>query len=31
MELPVLALVEEPTERKRLASTGDDQIFDIFK
>lgn len=30
MELPVLALVEEPTERKRLASTGDDQIFDIF-
>ncbi|HUK37831.1 MAG TPA: formate dehydrogenase, partial [Methanomicrobiales archaeon] len=31
MELPVLALVEEPTERGRLASTGSDQIFDIFK
>ncbi len=31
MDLPVLALVEEPTERKRLASTGSDQIFDIFK
>ena len=30
MELPVLALVEEQTERKRLADTGDDQIFDIF-
>jgi formate dehydrogenase subunit beta len=31
MDLPVLALVEEPTERERLAATGDDQIFDIFK
>ena len=31
MDLPVLALVEEPTERKRLNDTGDDQIFDIFK
>ena len=31
LELPVLALVEEPTERTRLASTGTDQIFDIFK
>jgi formate dehydrogenase subunit beta len=31
MELPVLALVEEQTERKRLADTGSDQIFDIFK
>jgi formate dehydrogenase subunit beta len=31
MDLPVLALVEEPTERARLASTGSDQIFDIFK
>ncbi|WAI01591.1 Coenzyme F420 hydrogenase/dehydrogenase, beta subunit C-terminal domain [Methanogenium organophilum] len=30
MDLPVLALVEEPTERKRLADTGDDQIFNIF-
>jgi formate dehydrogenase subunit beta len=31
MDLPVLALVEEPTERKRLNDTGDDQIFDIFQ
>ena len=31
MDLPVLALVEEPTERKRLSDTGDDQIFDIFQ
>jgi len=31
MSLPVLALVEEPTERGRLASTGTDQIYDIFK
>ena len=30
MDLPVLALVEEPTERKRLADTGSDQIFNIF-
>ncbi len=31
MTLPVLALVEEPTERERLAATGSDQIFDLFK
>ncbi len=31
MELPVLALVEEHAERERLAATGSDQIFDIFK
>jgi formate dehydrogenase subunit beta len=31
MSLPALALVEEPTERARLASTGSDQIYDIFK
>jgi formate dehydrogenase subunit beta len=31
MSLPVLALVEEPTERARLSSTGSDQIYDIFK
>jgi len=31
MELPVLALVEEKSERDRLAATGSDQIFDIFK
>ena len=31
MELPVLALVEEKTERDRLHGTGSDQIFDIFK
>jgi len=31
MDLPVLALVEEPTERDRLSATGSDQIFDIFK
>ncbi|MDD4299542.1 MAG: Coenzyme F420 hydrogenase/dehydrogenase, beta subunit C-terminal domain [Methanomicrobium sp.] len=30
MDLPLLALVEEPAERKRLSDTGDDQIFDIF-
>ena len=30
MDLPVLALVEEPAERKRLSDTGDDQIFNIF-
>ncbi len=31
MELPVLALVDEKTERERLSATGSDQIFDIFK
>jgi len=31
MELPVLALVEEKTERKRLADTGSDQNFNIFE
>jgi formate dehydrogenase subunit beta len=31
MKLPVLALVEEPDERKRLAATGTDQIYKIFK
>ncbi|WOF16204.1 formate dehydrogenase [Methanoplanus sp. FWC-SCC4] len=31
MDLPLLALVEEPTERKRLSDTGSDQIFDIFQ
>ena len=31
MSLPVLALVEERTERDRLAATGSDQIFDIFE
>jgi len=31
MDLPLLALVEEPTERERLSATGSDQIFDIFK
>src|SRR5512136_377556 len=31
MSLPILALVEEPTERARLSSTGSDQIYDIFK
>ncbi|RXE56477.1 formate dehydrogenase [Methanoculleus taiwanensis] len=30
MTLPILALVDEKTERKRLADTGDDQIFNIF-
>lgn len=30
MDLPVLALVEEPAERKRLSDTGDDQIYNIF-
>lgn len=31
MTLPVLAFVTETDERKRLASTGTDQIFNIFK
>jgi len=31
MSLPLLALVEEREERDRLAATGSDQIFDIFK
>jgi len=31
MTPPVLALVEETAERKRLDATGSDQIFDIFK
>jgi len=31
MKLPLLALVEETTERERLSATGSDQIFDIFK
>jgi len=31
MTPPVLALVEETTERKRLDATGSDQIFDIFR
>ena len=31
MTPPVLALVEETTERKRLEATGSDQIFDIFR
>ncbi|MBP2132167.1 formate dehydrogenase subunit beta [Methanomicrobium sp. W14] len=30
MDLPVLSLVEEGQERKRLGDTGDDQIFNIF-
>jgi formate dehydrogenase (coenzyme F420) beta subunit len=30
MDLPILALVEEPAERKRLSDTGDDQIYNIF-
>lgn len=30
MQLPVLAYVEEAAERKRLADTGSDQIFNIF-
>ncbi|MDN7023927.1 formate dehydrogenase [Methanoculleus sp. FWC-SCC1] len=30
MTLPILALVDEKTERKRLNDTGDDQIFNIF-
>ncbi|MDE4907546.1 Coenzyme F420 hydrogenase/dehydrogenase, beta subunit C-terminal domain [Methanogenium marinum] len=30
MDLPILALVEEPTERKRLSDTGSDQIYNIF-
>jgi formate dehydrogenase subunit beta len=31
MSLPLLALVEEREMRDRLAATGSDQIFDIFK
>ncbi|KAF5082984.1 hypothetical protein DSECCO2_93860 [anaerobic digester metagenome] len=31
MELPVLALVEEKAERKRLSDTGSDQIFNVFE
>ncbi|RXE55063.1 formate dehydrogenase [Methanoculleus taiwanensis] len=31
MTLPILALVDEKSERKRLNDTGDDQIFNIFK
>jgi formate dehydrogenase subunit beta len=31
LDLPILSLVEEPTERKRLHDTGDDQIFNIFQ
>jgi len=31
MTLPILAMVEEQPERERLAGTGSDQIFDIFK
>jgi formate dehydrogenase subunit beta len=31
MTLPILTSVWEPDERKRLASTGTDQIFKIFK
>ena len=31
MELPVLALADEKEERSRLASTGSDQIFNVFK
>jgi formate dehydrogenase subunit beta len=31
MKMPVLALTEEPAERERLASTGTDQIYKIFK
>jgi formate dehydrogenase subunit beta len=31
MQLPILALVDEKTERERLSLTGSDQIFDIFK
>jgi formate dehydrogenase subunit beta len=31
MDMPVLSLVDESEERKRLINTGDDQIFDIFK
>ena len=31
MELPILALVEEKAERKRLSDTGSDQIFNIFE
>ncbi|MBN2733911.1 MAG: Coenzyme F420 hydrogenase/dehydrogenase, beta subunit C-terminal domain [Methanomicrobiaceae archaeon] len=30
LDLPILSLVEEPAERKRLNDTGDDQIFNIF-
>ncbi|MDD1718625.1 MAG: Coenzyme F420 hydrogenase/dehydrogenase, beta subunit C-terminal domain [Methanoregulaceae archaeon] len=31
MQLPVLGIADEKTERERLASTGSDQIFNIFK
>ncbi len=31
MKLPLLALVDEKSERERLSATGSDQIFDIFK
>ncbi len=31
MKLPILTVAQEPEERKRLASTGTDQIFKIFK
>lgn len=31
LDLPLLSLVEEPAERKRLHDTGDDQIFNIFQ
>jgi formate dehydrogenase subunit beta len=31
MNLPILALVDERTERDRLSATGSDQIFDVFK
>jgi formate dehydrogenase subunit beta len=31
MELPVLGLVDEKSERERLAATGSDMIYDIFK
>lgn len=31
MTLPILTVAQEPEERKRLSSTGTDQIFKIFK
>jgi formate dehydrogenase subunit beta len=31
MNLPILALVDEQSERTRLSATGSDQIFDLFK
>ncbi len=31
MKMPLLTVAQEPEERKRLASTGTDQIFKIFK